>query len=200
MKFVLQRFLTGIFYVSFFIGCSGTDSGQASIKNNGNKLKMGSNYSTVDYTATILQIDKKSENSGTWETLFTDKEFIDIYEHSSSYIDSAIRFLTDEKYSLHQKTVCIYSMQRAKLEDYVLILEQCANLFEKEKIPELLLKRAISPTFGKKRPVIENYNDANVKRILESIKGDGKVSQEFKTTIEKILSGEYWNNIKDSLE
>lgn len=201
MKIELYKLFSSAFFVIFCIGCSGSNSSPVAKQNISNKLTiMDTNYQKVGYAVTILQIDKRCENSGTWDALFADKIFVNIYEHSSYYVDSAIEFLSDEKFNLHQKTVCVYSMQRVELQDYIRFFEECKNLFNTGKIPELLLNRVISPTFGKKKIVVANYDNVDVKRILESIKDGGKASKEFKVMIEKILSGEYWNNVKKFMD
>jgi hypothetical protein len=197
MRINLFALLIGNFCLHFCGGCSGSNSSLSAIEKIGDKSTItDTNYLKVAYVKKILQIDKKSENSGTWDALFADKDFINIYEHSSYYVDSAAQFLSDEKFTLHQKTVCVYSMQTVKLEDCIRLFEQCADLFNDERIPELLLSRVIGPTFGKRKLIVENYDNVSVKRILESIRDRGNASQELRTMIEKVLSGEYWNRLK----
>ncbi|MEO5890621.1 MAG: hypothetical protein ABIQ31_10230 [Ferruginibacter sp.] len=157
-------------------------------------------YKKLNYTASILEIDLGNQGGGTWEALFANKEFIDVYEHNAYYIDSAIRFLSDPQFTIHQKTICVYTMQRTKLKDYIRILEHCANLFNKGKIEELLMNRAISPTFGRRKIILKNYDDEAVKSILERTRDGGKASQEFKVMIDKILSGEYWKNTQKFID
>lgn len=158
---------------------------------------MDSNYKKVGYDTTILLIEKKAVNNVSWDELFGIKEFTDVYEHSPFYIDNAIEFLGREEFTTAQKKISINSMQRAKLEDYVRLCEECKSLYDNGKIPEEILKWAINPNFSNKHLIVRNYENAGVIKLLSSVKNDPKVSDEFKKSIEKILNGKSWEGIKE---
>jgi hypothetical protein len=184
--------------VNFCVGCSGSTSSSKPPNDVDNKLIiMDSNYKKVGYDTTILLIEKKAVNNVSWDELFSIKEFINLYEHSSLYIDNAIEFLGREEFTSVQKKISINSMQQANLEDYVRLCEECKSLYDSGKMPEEILNWAINPNFSNKHLIVRNYENAIVIKLLNSLKDDTKVSDGFKKSIEKILNGKSWEGIKE---
>jgi hypothetical protein len=176
----------------FFYTCSSPDTFDFN-----EILSSATNYKKVDYKKTILLINDTFEDGGTWDELFANNYFLDIYEHSNYYRDSAISFLSSATFNDMQKTICIYSMQRQTLDNYISILAICVNIFEKGAFSELLLSRVISPNFGKRKIIAKNYDDIRVKNILIKIKESKKASIELKSNIAGILSGVEWKNMSN---
>ena len=142
----------------------------------------------IPYTTTILNTNINC-CGGTWEALFADTSFVNLCEHSLDYVDSAIQFISNDKFDYHQKMTCILSMQKLSIKNYTRLLEVCINLFEKDKISELQLENSIDPNFGKRRVIIKNYDTPEVKRLLNKIKNGKKISLKFNSHINQILSG-----------
>lgn len=198
MKSNLYRLLIGVFFVSLCSGCSGSISSPSAKQDIDNKLTvMDTNYQKVGFDTTILLIEKKAINNVSWDELFGIKEFVNLFEHSSFYIDSAIQFLEREEYTPAQKKISINSMQRVKLEEYVRLCEECKALYDAGKISENILEWAISPNFSNRHVIVRNYDKAVVIKLLNGIKSDSKISNEFKERIEKILSGKSLEGLKE---
>jgi hypothetical protein len=132
----------------------------------------------------------------TWDELFNIKEFIDVYENSMLYIDSALVFLRSSNFSVEQKKICINTMQRASLENYIKICYECKRLYDNGTINGKLLEWSVIPNFSNRYLVVRNYADPLVSTFLKNLKEDNKVTNEFKNTIDGILSGKIWENIK----
>lgn len=198
MKSNLYKFLIGIFCVNFCIGCSGSTPSSIVQNDADNKqIIMDSNYKKVGYDTTILLIEKKAVNNVSWDELFGIKEFINLYEHSPFYIDNAIGLLGRDEFTPTQKKICINSMQQLKIEDYVRLCEGCKSLYDSGKLPEDILKWAINPNFSNRHLIVRNYEEATVIKLLTSIKNAPKISEGFRKSIEKILSGKAWQGIKE---
>jgi hypothetical protein len=146
------------------------------VKFTNKNIRNDSGCKALAYTSIILEIAKNSKGNGTWDALFKEPKFIKIYEKPTCYIDSTIDFLSNDTYSLHQKTVCIYSMQKLNLKDYIMILNASSDLFQKKKIPEELLE---------------------IEKILKKIIDNKELSSNLKNILERILSGEYWKKLKE---
>ena len=199
MKSNLYKIFIGIFCMNFCFGCSGSTS-SLKVQNDTDKrlpVVMDSNYQKVGYDTTILLIEKKAANNVSWDELFGIKEFIDLYEHGSFYIDNAIEFLSRGESTPAQKKISINSMQKVRLEDYIRLCKECKFLYDSGKISEDILKWAIAPNLSNKYLIVRNYENTEVVEFLNSIKSDPKVSEEFKKSIEKILSGISWESIKE---
>lgn len=198
MKINLYRLLICGFFVTFWSGCSGFDSSPKNKKGVDKKITlMDTNYLKLDYITTILIIEKKSVNNVSWDELFGIKEFVNLFEHSSFYIDSAIQFLGRKDFTNTQKRISINSVQRAKLEDYIRLCEECKMLYDTNKISENILEWAINPNFSNRYLIVRNYDKSIVINILNNIKSDSKISHDFKKRIDKILTGESWKKLKE---
>ncbi len=158
---------------------------------------MDSNYKKVGYDTTILLIEKKAVNNVSWDELFSIKEFTNLYEHSSFYIDDAIKFLGRVDYTPSQKKISINSMQRTNVEDYVRFCEKSKSLYDDGKISEDILKWAIAPNFSNRHLIVRNYENTTVVKLLNDLKNDPKISEEFRKNVENILSGKSWESIKE---
>jgi hypothetical protein len=121
-----------------------------------------------------------------------------LYEHSKYYANDAILFLANEKYTDRQKELCICSMQKAALADYVVIVSHCQKLFDQGKMTESVLKWAIAPNFSNRHLIVRNFNDEKVKLLLQGIRNDDKTSMQLKELTDDILSGKLWSNIRDA--
>jgi|SRR5579859_3236077 len=162
-----------------------------------NRTKVDTLYKKANFDSTILVLDERSKDSETWDVFFDFKEFKDIHEHSPIYLKDAMKFLSNESYSERQKKLCLCSMQRAPLEGYVKIVVQCKELYDNDKISEGPLDWAIVPNFSKAHTIARNYNDDNVRDVLNNILQDKKISTDLKETVKDILSGVLWKNIRE---
>ncbi len=159
---------------------------------------LDTNYQKIGYDTTILLIDKKCETCETWDALFAIKEFIDLYEHSSFYIADALLFISNDRYNDKQKKICICSMQKTTLDDYINILRKCQILYDSDAISEDVLEWAVSPNFSNRYLIVRNFKEEKVRKILNQIHEDQKTPPQLKEKIEDILSGALWENIKAS--
>jgi hypothetical protein len=197
MKY-LFKFLTVPFYLGFCVGCSDPASSSQTQNYSINKLvTMDTNYKTVGYDTTILIIEKKAMNNVSWDGLFDIKEFINLYENSGFYIDSAIDLLGRKEFTNVQKKISINTMQMARLDDYLKLCKKCKILYDNGEISEDILSWVISPNFSNRYLIVKNYRNSNVIALLKSIKDESKVSNEFTKSIENILSGKTWEQIKE---
>ena len=187
MKYINLFFIVICTYT--ILSCTTKDTYKKKSAENQNNRNMGTrDKKNNGYDSIILKIDSAIQNSGTWDALFASKEFIEIYENSHRYVDSAIWFISNKSYSDHQKTVCLYSFQSSDLKDYIQILEVCKTLFLKGRISELLFSRSIDPNFGKRKIIIENNKNGIVRALLEEVKNSDKSSEDLKNTISRVLS------------
>jgi hypothetical protein len=161
------------------------------------EIKLPMNRNKLQYSSVIFQIDNRLSSPGTWEELFLDSNFIYLYENSAKYLDSAIKFISNNKYSDHQKAICIFSMQKANIESYLIFLDACTTLFENNNLSEDLLLKGINPAFGKKRPIVKNYNNKNERKLLEKMQNVRNISKQFNIIIREILSGNLYKQMRE---
>ena len=81
MKTDFYILLISVFCTNFCFCCSNSNSILNTKQGTGNKLiSMNAEYKKMNYESTLLLIDKRCEDGGTWDALFADKDFIEIYE------------------------------------------------------------------------------------------------------------------------
>src|ERR1700722_16995621 len=196
--------MTKLYWISIFLfsffqveGCRNSKK-FVPINKNETKPTMDTNLEKVNFDSTMLSIGKKCETCETWDALFSFKEFINIYEHSNFYIQEAILFLSNDRYTDIQKKICICAMQKASLQNYLAILDKSKIQFDNKRMSESILEWAIVPNFSNRYLVVRNYKVQGVSNFLNSVVQDNKTSPQFKENIEKIISESLWENIKES--
>lgn len=151
----------------------------------------------LHFTGLILGIEKDLGSDFIWDDLFSNQDFLKIYENSSLYSDSAINFLSYVEYNEVQKKICINSMQRMPVSNYVKFCKQAKLLFDSNRISESLLEWVVSPNFSTNFNLIKNFDNRGVIIYLSDIRDDKKISDEFKKRVGQILAGKTWENIKE---
>ena len=151
----------------------------------------------MQYAIKISEIEQHLKSPGTYEELFFDSNFLGLYENSITYVDSAIKYVAQVQYSDHKKAICILSLQRADIQNYLPFLDSCITCYQNEIISEDLLYMAIVPNFGKKRPVVKNYENPYERQLLEKMLNQSGLSNQFKSTITSILSGKLYKQLRD---
>lgn len=187
-----------LFFVILFSDCSDRQKEQKNANVFEPENPTDSNYQKKNFDNLIVAIDKEiGTNLDRSEELLGNKKFVEIYDHSSVYLQDAIKFLLTDTLSGWRPFVCILAMQNLSVNDYTKFCNVLAELYEKDKIKEGMLQEAITPNFLEKRIIIKNYADPDVIKLLQRIQNNKKVSKEFNDRIEGILSGTYLRDIKN---
>jgi hypothetical protein len=154
-----------------------------------------SSYEKKDFDNLMISIGKKD-----WRTIevneqmYNDTAFMEIYNHSQFYYDDVISFLkTDKfqdtlKYSAVSITDCIWAMQNLSLKQYVAFCDTIYSIYNSGKITNDELFEAISPDFGGKYILKENYKNADVIDLLRRINANQNISDSLRKKINEILS------------
>jgi len=192
----MNKCIIYLLVILLLCSCSGTQdhTAEAGI----NDRPADSNYHKKNFDSLIVALDNKFN----WKLEFTkelmgDTGFVEIYEHSSLYIDDMIKFLS-EKRALYQGEkpntllfLCIWSMQISSLADYIRLCSTLIDLYEEKVIREDVLYEAITPSFKGKWNIPHNYSDPNVIALLRRIHDHEKVSPELRKKIEEVLAGKF---------
>jgi hypothetical protein len=133
-----------------------------------------------------------------YEELLEDKAFVDILEHSNLYFKDAMALLSVGHFTPAQAEICICAMQNLSVNDYVKFCKLYMSLYKRGKLSEQIIEDVISPDFLKKRIIIYNYDNPDVKALLESIRDDKTFpNKDFKKYIQNdILSGKAEKDLK----
>src|SRR5437773_9278010 len=110
MKKHFLHFLSLILWMSFCYACSNDNQNIKKQDLSNNSKKIDSDYHKNNFDSLIMVIDKEiGPKLDYGEELLPSIEFLDIYEHSSVYLEDAIRFISKEQFKYQQAAVCIFA-------------------------------------------------------------------------------------------
>ncbi|MBI5242251.1 MAG: hypothetical protein HY922_01050 [Elusimicrobia bacterium] len=149
------------------------------------------------FEKTIANIEKWVVDLTADAALFGSKEFINIYEHSTTYYGNVIVLLGKPGINDRQKVIAVFAMQRLPRKEYLLFLNVLLDLLEKDKINFFVYEAGPFPGFDWNTTLPENYKDPDIIAYLNKAKASSKLSQERKAYIGKILSGQAAQDVED---
>ena len=190
--------IVAIITLNFLFSCAQVKSSKKMQMADSANLLSNTNYQKQSFDSLILVIEQNHKGSVTYDDLFKIPEFIDIYEHSSFYLKDVINFLMQKQFNIQEKRICICSMQRLDLDSYIQLCKACKAQFDNRKISESLLNWTINPDFSRRFVIARNYREKNVINFLMSLKKDTTISAGLKKSVDDILSGKYFEFIKES--
>jgi len=152
----------------------------------------------LNFDSSILIITRKAGKAEVYDALFIIPEFVSIYEDGSRYVNDAIGFLAKTEYSSEEKKICICSMQKLALDEYVRFGYLSKDLYSRNKINEDILNWVINPNFSTRHILVRNYKNKRVIALLKEIQNDKMISSNFRKLITDILSGQLFQEIENS--
>jgi hypothetical protein len=188
--------LVGYLLINFYCGCSNSshnskEQGLTDATTKANPIIIKKNFDS------LMLVDKNIQLEF-YEELLEDKAFVDILEHSNLYFKDAMALLSVGHFTPAQAEICICAMQNLSVNDYVKFCKLYMSLYKRGKLSEQIIEDVISPDFLKKRIIIYNYDNPDVKALLESIRDDKTFpNKDFKKYIQNdILSGKAEKDLK----
>lgn len=178
-KYFLKTLIPLVFSMYLFAGCN-------------------SNYQKKDFESLMVSMGKKDWKTIEFsEQMYNDTAFMEIYDHSKFYYDDMILFLKNNNFedTLKYSPICIrnsiWAMQNLPLKQYVGFCDTIFTLFNNGKITNDELFEVISPNFGGKYILRENYKNADVINFLGRVKNNQKTSDSLRKEVDEILAGKY---------
>jgi len=178
--------------VLFLIGLIGACSSSK------NKTMITTAYPKLNFDSSITELAVKDSSMESNNFFLNDTLFLKLFEHSELYKEDAIVFVKKGGHSNQQLVICILTMQNLTINDYVSFAEAFITLYEKGNISEWLLFNLLNPNFLKNDVIVRNYSNQRVIKLLEKIKSSNTASKELKQNVTEILSGQAWNELKNS--
>jgi hypothetical protein len=160
------------------------------------------NDAYASFRTRVLVIDKAMGNDffGTilgYDVLRAYRPFNDLASHASDQIDACIDFISNAHPTLQQIHIAILSMHQLKVHDYVRFARKIVDLYDRRLIiyPELV--SVIFPDQSWSTVIAENYNDPEIRTLLENIAARPDVEANAKSEIADILSGNAWEDLQE---
>ena len=174
-----------------------------SCSNNKNQVKNASSskqqvsiYHKIDFIKFIEA--RKNDSLDFREELLENKDFVNIFEHGKYYFDDFLSFLGTGKFNAMQVSICICAMQNLDLDHYVILCNLILSLRNQNKVSDGIVELTISPDFLHKRIIIDNYDNPNVIKLIQSIKNNKIISdKDLLNFLPNILSGKSSKELKE---
>jgi hypothetical protein len=156
----------------------------------------------ASFHARVLAIDKAMGNDffGTilgYDALRAYQPFNDLSSHASDQIDACIDFISNAHPTHQQIEIAILSMHQLKVRDYVRFAWKTVDLYDRRLLTYWEFVSAIFPEQSWSAVATENYNDPEIRTLLETIAARPDIQANEKSWIADILSGDAWEDLQE---
>ncbi|MES2559410.1 MAG: hypothetical protein V4590_06695 [Bacteroidota bacterium] len=158
------------------------------------------NIPADSFAQTIADIEKRIVDLTDIEAVFHSDKYIFIYEHASKYLNNVVNFLSDTTLSRQKRMIALLTMNKQDFDNNLNFLLACEKLYKRSLIEEEFLQIAIFPPVLQNRDIIKFYNNKKVQEVLYEIRDNPNTSENFKETINEILSGKRYKEEKAFLK
>src|SRR6185369_5229800 len=177
-----MRHLAFIIASFFFVaGCNRENNRSVvAVNYDYNGFRLDTLTSSIDQKIFTSTIDSLDQPLDYYEALLGSKEFQNMFEHSRLYINNVIKYLADSSKTKRGKIIAMMTMQRKDYLKNLNFLYACDYLFKKNVIDEKILAEMLFPRLDpENRDIIKNYNDGQVRDVLNDIKNNPKTTSGF---------------------
>jgi hypothetical protein len=116
------------------------------------------------------------------------QEFEKLADASTESPELCVRFLSEKKYTKHQRYLAMLSMYKLSIEQHVAFVRNLATLRDRGLISPEELMEGLLPRFSDL--VIERYQNPKIQALLKEIEAQDDFPAEMKTTIRSFRSGQ----------
>jgi hypothetical protein len=170
-------------------GCSpGTAAAEPSNGSETGSLSEANRYQA--YADKVIAVDRKRELAGVSVYNYLGMpEFEKLVDASTESPELCVRFLSEKKYTEHQRFMAMLSMYKLSIEQHVAFVRNLATLRDRGLISPEELMRGLLPRLSTMM-VYENYQDKGIQSLLREMEARDDIGPSFKSQIRSILSGE----------
>jgi hypothetical protein len=141
------------------------------------------------YADKVVATDRNHERVGVsvygWLGM---QEFEKLADASTESPELCVRFLSEKKYTKHQRYLAMLSMYKLSIEQHVAFVRNLAALRDRGLISPEELMEGLLPRFSDL--VIEQYQNPKIQALLKEIEAQDDFPAEMKTTIRSFRSGQ----------
>jgi hypothetical protein len=122
--------------------------------------------------------------------------FNDLSSGASGHIDAFVEFISQGHPTHQQIQIAIRSMLQLNVRDYVRFARKIVDLYDAGLLTYGELVSAIFPEQSWSAVIYENYDDAEIRELLETLAARSDIEPIEKSEIADILSGETWEGLQ----
>jgi hypothetical protein len=168
--------------------CAGTAAAEPSNGSETGTLSEATRYEA--YADKVIAVDRNHENVGAKVYGYLGMQvFEKLADASTESPELCVRFLSEKKYTEHQRFLAILSMYKLSIEQYVAFVGDLAALRDRGLISPEELMRGVLPRLSMKM-VFEHYQDKGIQALFKEMAAQEDIPPDIKATIRYIRSGE----------
>jgi hypothetical protein len=177
-----------LYFGCLFGCCPGTVAAEPSNGNETGTLSEANRYEA--YADKVIAVDRKRELAGVSVFNYVGMpEFEKLVAASSESPELCVRFLSEKKYTEHQRFMAMLSMYKLSIEQHVAFVRNLATLRDRGLISPEELMSGLLPRLSTMM-VFEHYQDKGVQSLLKEMEARDDIGPSSKSLIRSILSGE----------
>ncbi len=132
-----------------------------------------------------------------YDVLRAYEPFNNLSSWASDHIDACVEIISDAHPTPRQIEIAILSIHELSVRDYVRFAQKIVDLYDQRLLTYWEFVSAIFPEQSWSAVVIENYDDAEIRALLEKIAVRSDIAPNEKSTITDILSGKAWEDLQE---
>jgi hypothetical protein len=141
------------------------------------------------YADKVIAVDRRRELAGVSVYNYVGMSaFEKLADASTESPELCIRFLSEKKYTEHQRYLAMLSMYKLSIEQHVAFVRDLAALRDRGLISPQELLNGLLPRFSDL--VIEQYQNPKIQELLKEVEARDDFPAEMKTTIRSFRSGQ----------
>lgn len=177
-----------LYFGCLFGGCPGTAAAEPSNGSETGSLSEANRYEA--YADKVIAVDRKRELAGVSVYNYVGMpEFETLVDASTESPELCVRFLSEKKYTEHQRFMAMLSMYKLSIEQHVAFVRSLAKLRDRGLISPEELMSGLLPRLSTIM-VYEHYQDKSVQSLLKEMEARDDIGPSSKSLIRSILSGE----------
>jgi hypothetical protein len=146
-------------------------------------------YEVTETSVKISRIADKIKDLTIYDDLFDIKEFLEIYENPQAYLEAVIVLISQTNLPVLNKQIISLSMQKLPLTQFLVLISTTSEAVEQQVTDAEVLELMLFPPFNWGAQLAINYENPEVRALLEQIVKMPQLSDNTRTLVDKILTG-----------
>lgn len=146
-------------------------------------------YEVIETSVKISHIADTVKDLTVYDDLFDIKEFLEIYENPQPYLKATIVLISRTDLPILNKQIIALSMQKLPLTQFLVLISATFEAVEQQVTDAEILKLMLFPPFNWGAQLAMNYENPEVRALLDQIAKMPQLSDNTKILINKILTG-----------
>jgi hypothetical protein len=145
-------------------------------------------YKKKSFDSLLNDVTKNCDSLNFYKEFFADTSFREIFYHSTSYFDDAMKTLTSQPVKKERVMICAFALQTLDLDRYLKLCRVYSRFYDNNEVTDDIAEHLLGGYFDQ-HVIDQNYRDPNVIAILNTFRDSKRASKRLKEFIQYILNG-----------